>query len=167
MSASLTGVLLRAEVTRPPEAVTFHADNLAFYRGVVGGNIEPVHLLEPAGSVYVNEGGLDLRLPMNPRATLLAAAANPLWRGGVLFGDALVVGPVDEDGWDTSAPEDYTKVLLAETGCRFHVEFQAPSSGRRRRLPGLEWTGKFTAYADGLRLADGFPGMAVRVVPAP
>ncbi|KQM02370.1 protein of unknown function (DUF3846), partial [Frankia sp. CpI1-P] len=77
MSASLTGVLLRAEVTRPPEAVTFHADNLAFYRGVVGGNIEPVHLLEPAGSVYVNEGGLDLRLPMNPRATLLAAAANP------------------------------------------------------------------------------------------
>lgn len=80
MSTSLTGVLLPADLDRPPEAVTFHADDLSFYRGIVGGNIEPVHLLAPAGTMYVNEDGIDLRLPLNQRATLLTAAANPAWR---------------------------------------------------------------------------------------
>ncbi|WP_236705869.1 hypothetical protein [Frankia sp. ACN1ag] len=77
------------------------------------------------------------------------------------------MGAVDTDGWDTSAPVDYTQVLLAGTGCRFHVEFQAPSGGRRRLLSGVEWAEVFTAYTEGLQLVEAFPGVEVRVVPVP
>ncbi len=165
MSASLVGVPRPADLSTPPRRTEFRADDLLFFQKAVGGAVEVVELLEPAGSMYVNEDGLDRRLPVNARATLLAAAATPGRRGGLLLGDALVVGPADDDGWDSSVSEEYLAVLLEEPGRRFRVEFAVPAGGPRLRVAGREWTHVRAAYADGLLAAELFPGVAVRVLP--
>ncbi|TFE31026.1 DUF3846 domain-containing protein [Frankia sp. B2] len=164
MSASITGIRLPADRDRPPEAVTFDPSDLALMQGVVGGYLEAVELGEPAGTAYVNKDGLQLRLPVNPRVTLLARAATPARRAHVLVGNALLVGPVDADGRDTSVPEGYRAVLLDGPD---RVRVELVSEGGRRRWPVKgSWSNPFVALATGLELARECPEAALRVLPA-
>ncbi|WP_236705870.1 hypothetical protein, partial [Frankia sp. ACN1ag] len=128
----------------------------------VGGPAERVILLQPAGTLYVNAWGMRFGLHANPRATLLAAAANPVWRGGTIVGDAVLVGAA-RGGVETSADPAYAQVLLASAGSRFGVELCAPPGEPEVPLLPLAWTDAFVAYDDGLRLARGYPLYAVRV----
>ncbi|WP_220386613.1 hypothetical protein [Frankia sp. ArI3] len=97
---------------------------------------------------------------------MLAAAANPVWRGGTIVGDAVLVGAA-RGGVETSADPAYTRVLLASAGSRFGVELCAPAGEPEVPVLPLEWTDVFVAYDDGLRLARGYPLYAVRVRPSP
>ena len=67
------------------------------FQAVVGGYIEGVY--GNVGTIYVNEEGLLKDLPFNPFATEFA---NRILDANVrLFGTALIVGPVDDEGNDT------------------------------------------------------------------
>ncbi|WP_083507169.1 DUF3846 domain-containing protein [Frankia sp. ACN1ag] len=165
MSALIAGVLLPSEAGRPLEAVTFQADDLSFLRQTVGGDVQTVDLLRPAAALYVREDADRLGAPVNRRATLLRRAANPGRRGEYICGDAILVGPSEENGRITSVPADYSDVLLAENS-RFRVEFQPPEGGRHLPLPWPIWPEVFLAYAEGLRIGRALPRQAVRVIPA-
>ncbi len=165
MSPQVTGVLLPSDALIPLETATFQADDLPFLRLAVGGDTARVDLFQPAATLYMNEDGPRLRLPMNRRATLIARAANPSRRGREILGDAVLVGPPDENRVDTSVPADYRDVLFARNG-RFRVEFQSLADGRRMPLSHPVWSDVFQAYAQGLTIGRALPRQAVRVVPA-
>jgi len=165
MSASITGIRLPADRDRPPEVITFRARDLSLVQGIVGGLIEAVSLVEPAGTLWVNEEGLALGLPVNLRASLLARAANPARKGVVLPGNALLVGPADAQGRGTSVAPEYRAVLLDDPA-RVRVDLVS-TDGERRVLPvDGAWRNPFVAYAEGLHIAAAFPELAVRLRPA-
>ncbi|KJE19268.1 protein of unknown function (DUF3846) [Frankia torreyi] len=165
MSAQVTGVLLPSDVLLPLKITTFQPDDLPLLREVVGGDIERVDLLQPAATLYTNEDGPRLRLPRNRRATLIARAANPSRRSREILGDAVLVGPPDDNRVDTSVPADYRDVLFTKKG-RFRVEFQSLADERRIPLSHPVWSDVFQAYAQGLTIGRALPRQAVRVVPA-
>lgn len=73
-------------------------NSLGSFQSVVGGYIEGV--FGTVATIYVNEEGLLRGLPHNPLATSLA---NDILGAGVsLHGTALIVGPGDGEGNDTS-----------------------------------------------------------------
>ncbi len=165
MSPFIEGVLLRADRDRLPEPVTFHSADLSVPRGVVGGEVLPLTLEDPAGTVYVNADGLRLRLPVNPHASLLVEAATPARRGSVLLGNVLLVGPADDEGWDTSVAQDYRAVLLQDPQ-RVCVELTVPGD-EARWLPGDNtFTDPFLAYTVALRFTRAFPETNIRLLPA-
>ncbi|MCK9921299.1 DUF3846 domain-containing protein [Frankia sp. AgPm24] len=161
MSDILTGVLIPVEEYRPSVAIRVSLDRLPLLWEDVGGPAERVVLLQPAGTLYVNAWGMRFGLSVNRRATLLASAANPVWRGGTIVGDAVLVGAV-QHGVDTCVDPAYSRVLLAATG-RFGIEFRAPSGEPGEALPPVAWSDPFAAYGEGLRLARGYPLRAVCV----
>lgn len=71
-------------------------EHLAPYQAIVGGYIEAI--TGKIATVYVNEEGLILNLPINPSATLFAQRF--IAPGHRLFGTALIVGP-PSGGLDT------------------------------------------------------------------
>jgi hypothetical protein len=71
-------------------------NSLGAFQAVVGGYIEGV--FRPDFTIYVNEEGIMMRLPMNERITEVIDYPQPL------FGNALIVGPADQDGHDTDVP---------------------------------------------------------------
>ncbi|WP_285628404.1 DUF3846 domain-containing protein [Kineosporia sp. NBRC 101677] len=80
----------------------------------VDGNFEVLHLDEPQASLYCNEEGKILAMPVNQRATSLLWVHNPLFHGrDVVNGPAFLVGPVDEAGEDTTAPAEMVNLTVA------------------------------------------------------
>lgn len=99
------------------------ASNLPDYQRVVGGLIEHLSLENPSSGMYFNEEGKLRELPLNRRATLLMWMHNPAFRyADAVMGDALLVGPVDPNGYDTDAPDDLVQTLFE--GKRFRAEVQ-------------------------------------------
>jgi hypothetical protein len=72
-------------------------NDLAAFQAVVNGYIEPVY--GRVGTVYVNEEGLLVGLPANPRATFFVREM--FGHPHRLVGTALIVGPADTEGNDT------------------------------------------------------------------
>lgn len=63
----------------------------------VGGYIEAIHL--DSITMWVNEDGIALKLPLNPRAQELWERAVPGWpHHGHLVGDVVLTGATDEEG---------------------------------------------------------------------
>ncbi|TFE31031.1 hypothetical protein E0F15_11150 [Frankia sp. B2] len=161
MSALLTAVLIPARPHRPVTALRFPAEEIPLLWAEVGGPIERVMLLDPAGALIVNGWGVRYGLPANARATALAAAANPVWRGGTIVGDAVLVGAAS-GGAESCADPAYTDVLLVSG--RVGIEIREPSGDTPGiAVPPVEWSDPFAAYTEGLRLARGYPLCAVRV----
>ncbi|WP_235498524.1 DUF3846 domain-containing protein [Frankia sp. R43] len=140
------------------------ADLLGFQR-LVGGSIERVDLAG-AGSLWVNEDGPRLCLPLNERATALAAFHAPrfTWDPQIV-GDTYLTGPVDADGLDTDVPDTLVGLLTAE-----QIRLEVRRSGGEWADNGVH-PGLLAAYAAvwekvGL-LADVKPGsfFAVRALP--
>lgn len=165
MGVSIVGIHVPADIDRPLDAVEYDAGDLALVRGVACGNAEAIALSIPRGTIYANEDGGRLRLPINRRASMLVAASTPSRRGTVVLGNALLVGPADEEGRDTSAERDYRAVLLDETD-EYRVELVSAQDTPWWQSIGSRWRGPFAAYREGLKVAAVFPEMAVRVVPA-
>lgn len=74
-------------------------EDLSSYQEIVGGYIEAI--TGKIATVYVNEEGLILNLPVNPSVSIFVSRF--LWDGAYsrLNGTALIVGPPDEEGFDT------------------------------------------------------------------
>lgn len=75
--------------------------NLKDYQDAVGGLIELIQF--EGGSMYVNEEGLLMGMDANRRASCIV--------GFVVVGPALVVGPDDGEGNDTSILPEWREAL--------------------------------------------------------
>lgn len=96
--------------------------DLTTYQNLVGGHLEAVRLDDPPASMYINDEGKLLGLPVNIRATQLAWAHNEGLRGhDLLAGPAFVTGPVDREGLDTAVPQAYLDQLLPSGPWRVEV----------------------------------------------
>lgn len=95
---------------------------LTDYFAIVDGPLQAVELLNPAGSIYVDEEGKLSQLPANYRATKLWWSLNPLyWDQDTLCGTAIVVGPVDELGNDTDVPPIFGRIVAGLEDFRVDV----------------------------------------------
>lgn len=86
--------------------------SLESFQSLVGGYIEGLTLTEEV-SAYINEEGKLRSLPVNVSGDviireLLFRSGRHLMPGDVIVGPVVFVGaPDDEEGWDTSVPEDF------------------------------------------------------------
>jgi len=126
--------------------------DLNAYRGLVGGHIEVITLDRPPASLYFNEEGKLLELPVNLRATTILWAHNSAFRGqDAIQGPAFIVGPVDRHGDDQTAPPDLIDLLFHTT--RYRVQVQAQNSINWNDT-GRVFTDWFEAYAYGVQFAQ-------------
>lgn len=85
-----------------------------FVNDMVGGSFEVVR--GPAGAwMYLNEEGKFLHMRENLVATALAHEVG-LSLADWIAGQVVVFGQADDDGWDTSVPEEFL-ALVEKRGC--------------------------------------------------
>lgn len=99
---------IRIPVEGDPSLVTIQEtdDELEILQGIVGGLIEPVPVDENH-DLYVNEEGLLENLPVNFNAMFVAAHQ-------FLVGDAVMVGPVDDEGNTGSVSQAWIERLVPD-----------------------------------------------------
>ena len=119
----ITAIVIPADSDKPLRREEVNSTDARAYRSLVGGSLQVVHLEEPAASLYVNEEGKQLDLPLNARATVLLWAHNAAFVGqDWIVGDALLVGPVGRDGADMTVPRAYESMLLDGRFFRLEVK---------------------------------------------
>ncbi len=138
--------------------------DLPNYQAITGGPIEHVELTDPPASMYVNEEGKLLHLPMNRRATLLLWMHNPAFRyEDFVAGDALLVGPGDDNGYDTNVPEDLAHLLFSATRFRTEVQVHGEDGWHGNDQRFNNWV---AAYSHVLELGHRWTSVKdVRVIP--
>jgi hypothetical protein len=114
------GIYLPADELAPLEVRDF-ADFMD-YQSVVGGLFDVVDLPDLSATVYVNDEGLIIGLPVNPRATYLWWLCVPAAREmSFLVGDAVIIGMPDDEGNNTDIPQDLLHALTFDGQFRVEV----------------------------------------------
>jgi len=160
----ITAIVIPAELDQPLRREELEATDLGAFQRLVGGRIEPVELYLPNGTLYLNEEGKNEEMPVNQRATALASVHNRLFRGNdYVAGDAVVVGPLNGRGHDTTVPARYA--LLWFEAQRFRV--RRKEAGKRHwNVSRRTFDDVMVAYVYAVRLARRDPTIEeVRVVP--
>lgn len=119
----ISAIVIPAHSGQAPRLQEIAPSDLNARQTLVGGHIEAVNLYEPDGTLYINEEGKLIGLRPNPRATALLWVHNKQLRGSEwLAGDAVLVGPPDNEGNDKTAPQELVDIITKTQ--RFHVEEQ-------------------------------------------
>ncbi len=118
----ITAILIPASQAAPVKLRKLDRHDLAAYQALVGGNIEAINLDAPAASMYINEEGKLLHLSVNMRATHVVWAHNEQLRNeDIVMGDAFILGPVDQNGEDSTVPQAYVDLLFPREPFRIEV----------------------------------------------
>jgi hypothetical protein len=134
-----TAIVIPVDPKEPIRQEELHKNDLDAYRQLVGGNLEVLNLERPPATLYFNEEGKLVGMPVNRRATALLWVHNSGLRGrDVIVGPAFVVGPPDRQGDDRSVPEDLVELLLGTKRYRVQVQIQGSQA----------WSGKREVFAD-------------------
>lgn len=138
--------------------------DLADYRELVCGDLQLIALDRPSASLYCNDAGKLLNLPVNERATALLWAHNRAFRGrDVINGPAFIVGPADPDGDDLTAPADLVDLLFHTKRYRVQVQVSGDARWAGNNTVFTDW---LEAYRHGLDLAQRWTLVEeVRVIP--
>ncbi|MFF0822041.1 DUF3846 domain-containing protein [Micromonospora haikouensis] len=160
----ITAIVIPADPAEPVRLEQLDEHDLGTYQHLVGGNVEVVNLDRPPASLYLNEEGKLLDLPLNQRATVLLWAHSSAFRGrDVIVGTAFVVGPPDAEGDDQTAPAELVELLPGSVRCR--VQFTTSESDVWRSDEEV-FTDALAAYLHGVQLAQRAAAIReVRVVP--
>jgi len=161
--AEITAIVIPADLGQPLRQEGLNPTDLPAYQALVGGLIQPVTLYRPEASMYFNDEGKLLGLPVNHRATAWAAVHNGDFRDrDIVVGDAFVTGPLDGQGNDTSVPAKYIDLWFEATS--FRVQKKTTSS-RRWLTKNYHYDDVHVAYVAAVRLARREPEVTdIRVV---
>ncbi|WP_206745276.1 DUF3846 domain-containing protein [Frankia sp. KB5] len=161
--AEITAIVIPADIGLPLRQVQLDTADLSAYQDLVGGYIEAIELFRPKASMYINDHGKIDGLPVNHRATALAAVHNSDFRGrDFVAGDAFVVGPLTATGRDTTVPARYVNLWFEATS--FRVQKKVGDS-RRWVTKNYRYSDPHVAYVAAVRLARREPEVTeVRVV---
>lgn len=135
------------------------------HQKLVGGTFEVVSLDEPEASLYCNDEALNLSMPLNQRASLIAAVHNSAFRGhSAIFGPAFLLGAVGDNGYTAGCPQLYIDLWFSTV--RFRMEWR-PEEESQWEDTGDTFTNVMNAYVLAAKFGINVPGVAdVRVVPA-
>lgn len=160
----ITAIVIPVDLTEPIRLEQLDKHDLDAYRRLVGGHLEVITLERPQSSMYLNDEGKLLDLPLNQRATRLLWAHNSAFHGhDVIVGPAFIVGPVDDGGDDQTAPTDLVDLLFSTKRYRVRVQKRGDSRWRTNEQTFVDW---FEAYTFAVRLTQRSPLVEeVRVVP--
>jgi hypothetical protein len=110
----MLAAIIPADTTQPIRFEEIEAEALQTLQTLVGGDVQLVVLRTLGMNMYVNENGKLEELPVNFRATFLCHEINAIFPHDYINGDAVFLGPVDEDeGEDTSLAADQIALLEA------------------------------------------------------
>ena len=159
-----TGIVIPADEALPLEKLEVHG--IQDMQKAVGGLFEVLDTQEPAASVWSNEEGLILDLPVNRRASILLWLGNKAHRGyTTLRGDCLVTGNPDDQGQTTSVSPELLALFFDTESIKFEV--QTADSGTAWSSNQQRFDNYFDAAAAALSLSGRwFLVTAMRVVPA-
>jgi hypothetical protein len=148
----LTAIVIPADLEQPARLDQLDKNDLQAYRRLVGGNLEVLNLDRPPASLYFNDEGKLIGLPLNPRATALLWAHNSAFRGhDTIAGDAFILGPPDRRGDDTMAPNELVTLLFHTEHYRVLVQNQGDEKLYGNLGTFDSW---FDAYLYGVDLAQ-------------
>ncbi|CAI7978120.1 conserved hypothetical protein [Frankia sp. Hr75.2] len=161
--AEITAIVIPAAIEQPLRQERIGSADLPAYQALVGGSIQAIGLFRPEASMYINEEGKLLGLPVNHRATALAAVHNSDFRDqDFVVGDAFMIGPLDSKGRDRTVPAQYVRLWLEAAS--FRVQKQIAGSELWLTKPG-RYDDVHVAYVAAVRLAQREPEIAeVRVM---
>jgi hypothetical protein len=109
-------VVIPADVKQEMRAEEVERIDYDFLSKQVGGMIEVVSFQDDQASIYLNEEGKLEELPGNRRATYLAKRHGAISMLDYIAGDAVVVGPVDDEGNETGLEQEQIDAILEEIG---------------------------------------------------
>lgn len=160
----ITAIVIPVDPGQPIRLHQIDPNDLDAYQQIIGGNLQIVSLDRPPAAMYLNEEGKLNGMRVNHRATALAWVHNSDFRGSdVIVGPALIVGPTNQHGDDTSVPEDLSDLLTNTKQYRVQVRIESDS---RWNTDGEVFADWFAAYHYAVRLAETREGVEhVRVVP--
>jgi hypothetical protein len=113
---SMKTAVIPADTDQPVRFEEVPSIGLDYLQGQVGGCVEAVWIYATNVSVYLHEEGKQLGLPVNKRASRLARRNGAISLLDTIVGDVVIVGPVDDEGYDTGLTEDQASWLLKEVG---------------------------------------------------
>lgn len=162
----IKGFLIPQDAGEPMTKVEFDRRDINVMQGYVGGNFDVTDLAEVKTSLWFNDEGKLLEMPINYRATFLLFVYRPEFAqaGDPIVGPVLVTGMPNASG-DTKGVPDEMVTLLFETD-RYHVKwnFIGEKESHRQTIVFTDWP---TAFEYAYQLARREPGIEnVRVVPA-
>jgi hypothetical protein len=136
------------------------------YQEVIGGYFQPVELLTPEATIYVDDEGKLKGLEVNRRATLLVWMHNPAFRErDVICGPAVLIGAPDDEGDTQDVPQSLDDLLFDTLA--YKVEVQTVDNKDAWNTNSKRYTDWVEAYNAALRLAASWMAVEqVRVVPA-
>lgn len=115
----MKAVVIPADSNQPARVV-HEKLTLEYLQAVVHGLIEAVNISQVltdsgrkhvACTMFVNETGKLIGLPVNPRATDLAALAIGGWIRDIIVGDCIIVGPPGPQGEETPCPDKVIAIV--------------------------------------------------------
>jgi hypothetical protein len=159
-----TAIVIPVDPKQSIRQEELHNNDLDAYRRIVGGNLEVLNLDRPPATMYLNDEGKLLGMPVNQRATALLWVHNSAFRGhDVIVGPAFIVGPPDRQGDDTDVPEDLVDLLLHSRRYRVQVRIEGSGQWSSNREVFADW---FKAYVHAVQLTRLSTAVEeVRVVP--
>jgi hypothetical protein len=160
----ITAIVIPVDPGQPIRLQQIERNDVDAYRQIVGGNLQILGLDRPPAAIYLNEEGKFNRMRVNHRATTLAWVHNSACRGNdVIVGSALIVGPPNRHGDDTSAPEDLADLLMNTNRYRVQMWTRGESWWSSDNQTFTDWT---TAYRHAVQLTETWNLIEhVRVVP--
>jgi hypothetical protein len=104
-------VVIPADTAEPVRVEDVEKIDLAFLQKITGGYIEAISFGKDDLSMYLNEEGKLDGLPRNRRATALAQGS--IQYNDYIVGNAVITGPVDDEGYDTGLTDEQIGRLTA------------------------------------------------------
>jgi hypothetical protein len=137
----ITTVILPANEHEPLRQADLGVADVQDYQRIIDGYIEAVSLDAPSSTLYCNEEGKPASLPFNRRATMLLWAHQPALRFfDYIAGDALLVGPMDDQGDDTDVPDAFMDMFFRAKRLRVEVQTRSEPRWQANELRFAHWT---------------------------
>lgn len=122
----MQAAIIPADRTQPIRFEEITAD-LETLQALAGGDIQLVGLRAYAMNMYLNENGKLESLPANARATVLCHWSEAIRADDFICGDAIVLGPIDDEGEETGLRDVQVEWLR-----RFETENTAPATAEQQ-----------------------------------
>lgn len=148
---NITGIRIPVDLDEPLERREIEMGDIKDYQLIVGGMFDVIDFEQPPASVFFNDEGKIIGLPMNRRATTLLWACSIDWIAhDYLMGDVLLLGQPDDEGDTQSVPDELLSILLNPGMFRIEVQTGTDDwSGNELRFDDV-----WNAYAWGVALAS-------------
>lgn len=106
--------VIPADEDQPVRIDELDSIDLEYLQKQVAGWVEALGIPDTEVTMYLNEEGKIVGLPVNPRANRLAHRHRAVFPTDIIVGDVVIVGPTDDDGYDTSLSDEHVAWLHRE-----------------------------------------------------